>query len=37
MRSKRGVRDYVHYYNHGRIKHRLNGLSPVGYRLKNTA
>ena len=29
MRSKRGVRDYVHYYNHERIKLGLQGLSPV--------
>ena len=26
-----GVHDYVHYYNHERIKLRLQGLSPVGY------
>ena len=32
-----GVHDYVNYYNHKRIKLRLNGLSPVGYRLRNTA
>ena len=32
-----GVHDYVHYYNHERIKLRLQGLSPVGYRLRNTA
>jgi putative transposase len=32
-----GVHDYVHYYNHERIKLRLNGLSPVGYRLRITA
>jgi len=32
-----GVHDYVHYYNHERIKLRLTGLSPVGYRLRNTA
>ena len=32
-----GVHDYVHYYNHERIKLRLNGLSTVGYRLRNTA
>ena len=32
-----GVHDYVHYYNHERIKLRLKGLSPVGYRLRNTA
>ena len=32
-----GVDDYVRYYNHERIKLRLKGLSPVGYRLRNTA
>ena len=32
-----GVHDYVNYYNHERIKLRLNGLNPVGYRLRNTA
>ena len=32
-----GVHDYVHYYNHERIKLRLKGLSPVAYRLRNTA
>uniref|UniRef100_UPI00403F9B12 IS3 family transposase n=1 Tax=Acidovorax sp. DW039 TaxID=3095606 RepID=UPI00403F9B12 len=32
-----GVQDYVLYYNHERIKLRLNGLSPVGYWLRNTA
>ena len=28
---------YIHYYNHERIKLGLKGLSPVEYRLKNTA
>ncbi|MDB6142933.1 MAG: Integrase core domain, partial [Pseudomonas sp.] len=23
---------YIHYYNHERIKMKLNGLSPVAYR-----
>jgi transposase InsO family protein len=32
-----GVHDYVHYYNHERIRLGLQGLSPVGYRLRNTA
>lgn len=32
-----GVDDYVRYYNRERIKLRLNGLSPVGYRLRNAA
>lgn len=32
-----GVHDYIRYYNHERIKLGLQGLSPVKYRLKNTA
>lgn len=32
-----GVHDYIHYYNHGRIKLGLQGLSPVDYRLRSTA
>ena len=32
-----GVNDYIHYYNHQRIKLGLKGLSPVKYRLRNTA
>ena len=32
-----GVHDYIRYYNHERIKLRLQGLSPVEYRLRNTA
>uniref|UniRef100_UPI0025D40B7C IS3 family transposase n=1 Tax=uncultured Acidovorax sp. TaxID=158751 RepID=UPI0025D40B7C len=32
-----GVHDYVHYYNHERIKLRLQGLNPVKYRLRSTA
>ena len=32
-----GVNDYIHYYNHERIKLGLPGLSPVEYRLRNTA
>lgn len=32
-----GVHDYVRYYNHERIKLGLQGLSPVEYRLRNTA
>lgn len=31
------VRDYVHCYNHERIKLGLQGLSPVQYRLRSTA
>jgi putative transposase len=30
---KIGIREYIHYYNHHRIKTKLNGLSPVKYRL----
>ena len=32
-----GVHDYVHYYNHERIKLGLQGLSPAAYRLRSTA
>lgn len=32
-----GVDDYARYYNHERIKLKLKGLIPVGYRLRNTA
>ena len=32
-----GVHDYIHYHNNERIKLGLQGLSPVEYRLKNTA
>lgn len=32
-----GVHDFVHYYNHKRIKLGLQGLSPVEYRLTRTA
>ncbi len=32
-----GVDNYIHYYNHERIKLGLRGLSPVEYRLRNTA
>ena len=32
-----GVHDYIHYYNHERIKLGLRGLSPVEYRLRSTA
>ena len=31
-----GLRDYIHYYNQERIKLKLNGLSPVQFRLRNT-
>ncbi|WP_439850899.1 IS3 family transposase [Pseudomonas syringae] len=29
---KAGLDEYIHYYNHDRIKLKLNGLSPVKYR-----
>lgn len=29
---KSGIKQYIHYYNHQRIRLRLNGLSPVMYR-----
>ena len=29
---KKELRKYIHYYNHERIKLRLNGMSPVQYR-----
>ena len=29
---KTGIDDYIHYYNHQRIKLKLMGLSPVQYR-----
>src|SRR5690606_42021012 len=29
---KDGIARYIHYYNHERIKLKLNGLSPVQYR-----
>jgi transposase InsO family protein len=32
-----GIRRYIHYYNHHRIKLRLGGLSPVEYRTRLAA
>ncbi len=32
-----GLDEYIHYYNHDRIKLRLNGLSPVEYRTQAAA
>ena len=29
---QKGIKDYIHYYNHERIKLKLKGLSPVQYR-----
>ncbi|MRF39683.1 IS3 family transposase [Escherichia coli] len=34
---KAGLDEYIHYYNHDRIKLRLNGLSPVEYRTQAAA
>ena len=34
---KRAIEDYIHYYNHKRIKVNLKGLSPVQYRTKSLA
>ncbi|QXH45364.1 IS3 family transposase [Pseudomonas xanthosomatis] len=34
---KAGLDEYIHYYNHDRIKLRLNGLSPVDYRTQAAA
>ncbi len=32
-----GIREYIHYYNHDRIKIKLKGLSPVQYRTQALA
>jgi len=32
---KRGLREYIDYYNHDRIKQKLKGLSPVQYRTQS--
>ncbi|WP_163020558.1 IS3 family transposase, partial [Pseudomonas viridiflava] len=29
-----GIAEYIQYYNHSRIKLKLNGLSPVDYRMQ---
>ena len=29
-----GIEDYIHYYNHSRIRLKLSGLSPVEYRIQ---
>ena len=31
---QKGLADYIHYYNHDRIKLKLKGLSPVQYRIQ---
>jgi putative transposase len=32
-----GIRRYIHYYNHDRIKLKLNGLSPVQFKRQQLA
>ena len=32
-----GLKKYIHYYNHDRIKMKLKGLSPVQYRTQPLA
>ena len=32
-----GIRQYIHYYNHERIRLKLKGLSPVQYRTQPLA
>ncbi|WP_370623447.1 IS3 family transposase [Polynucleobacter sp. UK-Gri1-W3] len=32
---KAGLEEYIHYYNHDRIKQKLKGLSPVQYRTQS--
>ena len=32
---KEGLHEYIHYYNHDRIKQKLKGLSPVDYRTQS--
>lgn len=32
-----GIREYIHYYNHDRIKLKLGGLSPVDFRAQSNA
>lgn len=32
---KEGLKEYIHYYNHDRIKQKLKGLSPVHYRTQS--
>jgi putative transposase len=34
---KAGIADYIHYYNHDRIKLKLGGLSPVQFRTQHLA
>ena len=30
-----GLKEYIHYYNHERIRLKLKGLSPVQYRVQS--
>ncbi|HAI1532430.1 TPA: IS3 family transposase [Escherichia coli] len=32
---KQDIIEYIEYYNHHRIKEKLDGMSPVQYRLKH--
>ncbi|HEX7987427.1 MAG TPA: IS3 family transposase, partial [Duganella sp.] len=32
-----GIKKYIHYYNHDRIKMKLKGLSPVQFRTQSLA
>ncbi|MDO8714222.1 MAG: IS3 family transposase, partial [Polynucleobacter sp.] len=32
---KTELKEYIHYYNHDRIKQKLKGLSPVNYRTQS--
>ena len=32
-----GIAEYIHYYNHDRIKLKLGGLSPVQFRTQHLA
>ena len=34
---KAQLKEYIHYYNHDRIKQKLKGLSPVNYRTQSLA
>ncbi|HDR9512358.1 TPA: transposase, partial [Burkholderia cepacia] len=37
QKLRRAIADYIHYYNHDRIKLKLKGLSPVQYRTQPLA
>lgn len=34
---QKGIANYIHYYNHHRLKQKLQGLSPVEYRTQEMA